>query len=66
MTVGANVKACYFSIKSAEAGLKELALASSSDENQRIYHEASMALADIKKDLHQQVLFLAREEPQYK
>lgn len=66
MTVGSNVKSCYISIKSAQAGLESLALSSTSNENQTAFKEGQQMLEDVKNDLHEQVLFLAREEPQYK
>lgn len=66
MTVGSNVKNCYISIKSAQIGLESLALSSSSKENQAAYNEGQQMLEEVKHDLHEQVLFLAREEPQYK
>lgn len=65
MTVGANVKSCYFSIKSAEAGLKELALKTTSAESKAVFEEVQQVLNEVKADLNEQVLFLAKEEPQY-
>lgn len=66
MTVGANVKSCYFTIKSAEATLEQLALKTTTKESEQAYLEAKRLLAEVKSDLKEQVLFLAREEPQYK
>lgn len=65
MTVGSNVKGCYFAVKSAEATLEQLALRTSSPESKQAYIEAKEMLTEVKTDLKQQVLFLAREEPQY-
>jgi len=64
MAVGSDVKGCYYSVKSAEATLEQLMTSTSSD-NKQVYLEAKQLLTEIKNDLHQQVLFLAREEPQY-
>lgn len=66
MTVGSNVKGCYFALKSAEATLAQLALKTTSEEARQIYEEAKQILREVKADLKEQVLFLAREEPQYK
>lgn len=66
MTVGSDVKGCYFTIKSAEATLEQLALKSTSPTSKQVYLEAQQLLSEVKSDLHEQVLFLAREEPQYK
>lgn len=66
MTVGSDVKSCYITIKQAAANLQELSLASTSEENADVYDQGHQLLEEIKQDLHQQVLFLAREELQYK
>lgn len=66
MTVGSNVKGCYFSVKSAVATLEQLALKTTVPETEEVFKQASILLSEVKLDLEQQVLFLAREEPQYK
>lgn len=66
MTVGSDVKGCYFSIKSAEATLQQLAAKTNELIAHQAYTQASKLLAEAKIDLEKQVLFLAREEPQYK
>lgn len=66
MTVGANVKGCYFAIKSAEATLDQLAIKTKSAESEKAFTEAKQLLSEVKDDLKKQVMFLAREEPQYK
>ena len=66
MTVGSNVKGCYFAIKSAESTLNQLALKTTSKEAKQVYQEAAQMVNEIKADLKEQVLFLAKEEPQYK
>lgn len=66
MTVGSDVKSCYITIKSAEASLESLALSSTSEENKAAFEQGQQMLEEIKHDLNKQVLYLAREEPQYK
>lgn len=66
MTVGSDVKGCYFSIKSAIATLDQLALKTTVTESKEVFIQASEILLEVKNDLQKQVLFLAREEPQYK
>lgn len=66
MTVGANVKSCYFTVKNAEATLELLALKTQSEETKKILYDAQHLLSEVKDDLKKQILFLAREEPQYK
>jgi len=66
MTVGSNVKGCYFSVKSAEATLQMLEQKSVNKESKQAFHKAQQMLTDVKNDLNKQVQFLAQEEPQYK
>lgn len=66
MTVGANVKSCYFSIKSAEATLKVLEQKSVNEQSTRAFQHAQKILNEIKTDLNKQIQFISREEPQYK
>ncbi len=66
MTVGANVKSCYFSIKSAEATLQMLVQKSVNSESQQAYKNAQIVLEEVKSDLYKQIQFLSLEEPQYK
>lgn len=65
MTVGANVKGCYFAVKSAEATLEQLSLKTTCEESKQAFLEAKQLLTEVKEDLKEQVLFLSREEPQY-
>lgn len=65
MTVGSNVKSCYFAIKSAEATLAQLAVKSTNEPSKEAYKEAEQLISEVKADLKEQVLFLAREESQY-
>lgn len=66
MTVGSQVKSCFSSIKSAEATVHLLANKTQDEEAKRIFEQAQKVLTEIKEDLDQQVLYLIREEPQYK
>lgn len=66
MTVGAQVKSCFAAIKSAEAILTMLQLKTQDEQTKAVYREAQTILNDIKSDLQQQIIFITREEPQYK
>lgn len=66
MTVGSNVKNCYFALKSAEASLRILQEKTVNEQSKVIFKQAEQSITEVKTDLHKQVLFLAREEPQYK
>ncbi|MBO1003589.1 DUF1657 domain-containing protein [Pseudogracilibacillus auburnensis] len=66
MTVGANVKGCYFTIKQAGAILEQLAVKTNTDEAREAFLKAQEILSEVAVDLEKQVLFLAKEEPQYK
>jgi len=66
MTVGANVKSCYFSIKNAEATLQMLEQESVNKESKQAFQLAQNILNEVKNDLNEQIQFLTREEPQYK
>lgn len=66
LTVGSDVKNCYFSIKSATATLQQLTQKTNDTETKETFLQAEQLLLEVKNDLKEQVLFLAREEPQYK
>jgi len=66
MTVGSQVKSCFASIKSAEATLMLLAQKTQDDETKQTLTSAQHTVSEIKDDLQKHVLFLSREEPQYK
>ncbi|MFK9092836.1 DUF1657 domain-containing protein [Bacillus salipaludis] len=66
MTIASNVKQCLFTIKGIEAQLSSLALNSLEEEAKVIFHETSLLIGDVKKDLQYRVLELERNEPQYK
>ena len=66
MTVGSNVKGSYFTVKSAEAGLEQLAIKTSSEEAKKAFYDAQYLLSNVREDLKKQIQLLAREEAQYK
>ncbi|WP_100372627.1 DUF1657 domain-containing protein [Bacillus sp. FJAT-45037] len=66
MSVAGQVKGTLFSLKGIEATLSKLALQSVDDEAQRVYHHGALKVRTIVKEMEDQVMFLEREEPQYK
>ncbi|WP_085992548.1 DUF1657 domain-containing protein [Oceanobacillus senegalensis] len=66
MTVGSQVKGCYASIKNIEASLETLGNKAQHVKAQEAFKEVQQIIADIKDDLGKQVIFLSREESQYK
>lgn len=66
MTVASNVKQCLSTIKGIEAQLSSLALNSLDEEAKAIFHETTLSISTVKKDLQYRVLELERQEPQYK
>lgn len=66
MTIAANVKQCLAAIKGIEAQLSSLALNSLDEEAKAVFHETSLIMGGVKKDLQYRVLELERDEPQYK
>lgn len=66
MTVGSEVKSCYSSIKSAEATLNILANKTQDQQSKESFEQAQQLISEIKEDLQKQVMYLSREEPQYK
>ncbi|WP_010649641.1 DUF1657 domain-containing protein [Oceanobacillus massiliensis] len=66
MTVGAQVKGCFSSLKSMEAGLQVLANKTQDAESRQNYSDVQKLIAEIKNDLQMQVIELSKEEPQYK
>jgi hypothetical protein len=66
MTIASNVKQCFLTIKDIQAQLSSLALNSLDEDAKRIFHQTSLAMDDVKKDLQTRVLELERLEPQYK
>ncbi|EKN65316.1 hypothetical protein BABA_21011 [Neobacillus bataviensis LMG 21833] len=66
MTIASNVNQCLSTIKGIEAQLSSLALNSLEEEAKAMFHETSLKIGDVKKDLQYRVLELERNEPQYK
>lgn len=66
VTVGSQVKGCFSSIKSAEATLAQLSEKTQNDEASEDFKHAQNILHQVKEDLQQQIMYLSREEPQYK
>lgn len=66
MTIGAQVKGCFASIKSAIATLDGLAEKTQHEQAKTAYEDAGILLREVREDLNKQVLYLMREEPQYK
>ncbi|HLR62305.1 MAG TPA: DUF1657 domain-containing protein [Lentibacillus sp.] len=66
MTVSSQVKGCFSSIKSAEATLETLAAKTNDQEAEQIFKEVQNTLKTVQLDLENQVLYLTKEEPQYK
>ncbi|MBO0962067.1 DUF1657 domain-containing protein [Neobacillus sp. MM2021_6] len=66
MTIASNVKQCLSTIKGIESQLSSLALDSLDEEAKAVFHETSLLIGDVKKDLQYRVLELERHEPQYK
>ena len=65
MTIASTVKQCLSTMKGIEAQLSSMALNSLEKEAQVIFHEATLTLGEIRKDLQYRVLELERLEPQY-
>lgn len=66
MTVGSQVKTCYATLKSIEAGL-DLLHASTNEQDLKItIDEASKLIKDARQDIHQQMIHINKQEPQYK
>ncbi|MBY7143807.1 DUF1657 domain-containing protein [Virgibacillus sp. NKC19-3] len=65
MTVGAQVKSCYSSIKSIEASLNMMTNKAQDQETKDTFHQVQQIMNEIKMDLQQQVIHLEKEEPQY-
>lgn len=66
MTVGANVKQCLATIKGIEASLSTLAINTSSEQDQKVFHEEMLRIGQVKEDLIARVRQLEQQEDQYK
>jgi hypothetical protein len=65
MTIGSQVKQSLATLKSIHAGLQALALKSTDEQAQRIFHHAMLETEEIIHDLKHRIGQLEREEPQY-
>lgn len=66
MTVGSEVRTCYATIKSIEAGLTTLAIQTNENETKQTIEKGKQLITEIKQDLDKQLIKLTNEEPQYK
>ena len=66
MTVGSEVKTCYATLKSIEAGLDLLHASTTEQDLKTTIEEVSQLIKDARHDIHQQVIHLDKQEPQYK
>ncbi|QKY68876.1 DUF1657 domain-containing protein [Lentibacillus sp. CBA3610] len=66
MTVSSQVKGCFSSVKSIEATLETLSEKTADQEAEEALKEVQNTMRTIKSDLENQVLYLTKEEPQYK
>lgn len=65
MTVDSQVKNSYFTVKQAEATMKQLHLKTDDKEAKHAFQSAEQLLALVKNDLQEQLIFLAKEETEY-
>lgn len=66
MTVSSQVKGCFSSVKNIEATFETLSKKTSDQEAEEALKEVQNTMRTIKSDLENQVLYLTKEEPQYK
>ncbi|TMN23409.1 DUF1657 domain-containing protein [Lentibacillus cibarius] len=66
MTVSSQVKGCFASLKNVEATLETLTAKTTNQETEQVFREVRNAVKIVKNDLEEQVIFLTKEEPQYK
>ncbi|WP_080874911.1 DUF1657 domain-containing protein [Oceanobacillus timonensis] len=66
MTVGSQVKTCYATLKSIEAGLDLLHASTTEQDLKNTIEEVTGFIKDARHDMHQQVIYMDKQEPQYK
>lgn len=66
MTVGSEVRTCYATLKSIEAGLNTIIIQTNKSETKKTLEEGVQLIKDIKADMNKQLIKLMNEEPQYK
>jgi len=65
MTVDQQVKNSYFTIKQAEATMKQLTIKTDSSEEKHAFQTAEQLLKSVREDLQKQLVYLAKEETEY-
>jgi ABC-type transporter Mla subunit MlaD len=66
MTIAAQVKQTFVSLKSAKATLESLKVRTNVPEAKETFESAEADILEIVKDLQKRINDLEREEPQYK
>ncbi|MFD1066070.1 hypothetical protein [Oceanobacillus locisalsi] len=66
MTVGSQVKTCHATLKSIEAGLDLLHASTSEYDLKHTIEEVTGLIKDARHDVHQQIIYMEKQEPQYK
>ncbi|MFD1361537.1 DUF1657 domain-containing protein [Lentibacillus salinarum] len=66
MTVSSQVKGCFASVKNIEATLETLANKTQDQEAKKAFKDVQTIMNTVQNDLENQVLYLTKEEPQYK
>ncbi|MCT1904780.1 hypothetical protein [Oceanobacillus sojae] len=66
MTVGSQVKTCYATLKSIEAGLDLLQASTTEQGLKTTIDETSRLIKIARQDIHQQIIHIDKQEPQYK
>lgn len=65
MTVDAQVKNSYYTIKQSEAILRQLAMKTDDMEAKYAFTTAEKLLISVQEDLKNQLIFIAKEETEY-
>lgn len=66
MTVGSQVKTTFATIKNIEATLDILSNKTTDEQAKETYSNAAQIMTEIIEDLQKQVIYVTKEEPQYK
>lgn len=66
MTVGANVKGCFYSLKQVESQFKLLHLKTTEKEAKAAFKNAEQTIKNVKETMRKQLAYIVKEEPQYK
>jgi len=65
MTVDAQVRNSYYTIKQSEAIIRQLAMKTDNVEAKHAFTTAEQLLGFIEEDLKNQLIFIAKEETEY-